>query len=90
MISAFLKSGDRDFDYPAAMLSVFLLFVISGMTWGLYRAFKTDRILFAWGSKFGGSGQFYVARETNPIGFWVVVALYFIAILLLCFLAVGI
>ena len=90
MIAAFLKTDDGDFDYPAAMMSAFLIFAVAGMAWGLYRAFMTGRILFAWGSTFGGSGQFYVEREKNPTGFWVVVALYCLAMPLLCFLTVGI
>jgi hypothetical protein len=90
MIAAFLKNVDGDFDYPTALFSAFLIFAISGTAWGLYRALKTGRILFAWGSTFGGSGQFYVEREKNSTGFWVVVALYCLAISLLCFLTVGI
>jgi hypothetical protein len=90
MSAAFLKTVDGDFDYPAALFSAFLIFAISGTACGLYRAFKTGRILFAWGSRFGGSGQFYVERAKNPTGFSAVVALYCIGILLLCLLMVAI
>ena len=90
MIAAFLKNADGDFDYPAAMFSAFLIFVISIVAFELYRAFKTGRILFAWGFTFGGSGQFYVEREKNPTAFWMVVTLYCLAMPLLCFLTIGI
>ena len=90
MIAAFLKSVEGDFDYPAALFSAFLIFAIAATALGLYRAFKTGRILLAWGFTFGGSGQFYVEREKNPAGFWAVVALYCLGIPLLCLLTVGI
>jgi hypothetical protein len=72
MIAAFLKTFDGDFNYPALMLSLFLVFGISGMLWGLWGAIRTGRILFAWGSKYGGSGQFFVEQKRNPSGFWLV------------------
>jgi hypothetical protein len=83
MIATFLKDDDGDFNYPAGMMSLFLLFCISGMVIGLIRAFKAGRILFAWGSTFGGSVRFYVERQKNPTGFWAVATLYGLAMMLL-------
>jgi hypothetical protein len=48
------------------------------------------RILFSWGSRFGGSGQFIVERDNNPSGFWVVFTVYCLAILLSVGLIIGI
>ena len=91
MIAAFLKSTEGGFDYPAALFSAFVIFPLSWSFCELYRAFKTGRILVSVGSKCTGSGQLYVARETNPIAFWVVVALYCLVFIpLMSILTVGI
>jgi hypothetical protein len=83
MLAAFLKNSDGDFDYPAAMLSLFFVFAVSGTLCGFFRAFKTGRILFSWSFKYGGSGQFYVDKKGNPSGFWLVFTLYCLGIILL-------
>ena len=90
MIAAFLKNVDGDFDYPAAMFSLFLIFCISGMIIGLYRAFHTGRILFSWTPRTARTIEFYVEREKNPSGFWLMVIVYCLCILLFIFFTIGI
>jgi hypothetical protein len=90
MIAAFLKNVDGDFDYPAAMLSLFLLFCITGMFFGLYRAFHTGRILFVWTPRTAKTIKFYVEREKNALGFWLMVALYCFCISLQIFMIIAI
>ena len=82
MIAAFLKNVDGDFNYPAAMFSLFLLFCIAGMFLGLYKAFRTGKILFSWTPRTAKTIEFYVKREKNRAGFWLVFALYCLGILL--------
>ena len=82
MTAHFLKNDEGNFDYPALAISLFIAFVIFGMGIGIFRAFKTNRILFAWGSTFGGSGQFYIERDKNSLGFWSVFVMYCFCILM--------
>jgi hypothetical protein len=70
MIAAFLKNDDGDFNYPVAMFSAFLLFVISLTILQLRRALYTGRIWFTYG--YMGSSRFWIYREKNPFAFWFV------------------
>jgi hypothetical protein len=90
MIAAFLKNVDGDFDYPAATLATFMLFCIAGVLIGLYRAFHTGRILFSWTPRTAKTIEFYVEREKNALGFWLMVTLYCFGILVFIFLIIGI
>jgi hypothetical protein len=67
VVAAFFKNVDRDFDNPAAMLSVFLIFCIAGIWFGLYRAFYTGLILFSWTPRTARTVEFSVERKKNPL-----------------------
>jgi hypothetical protein len=90
IIATFLRDSEGDFDYAALLFSLFLAFCISGMVFGLYKAFRTGGILLAWSLYYGGSGRVYIERKKNPGGFWCACCLYCLAILLLGYLTVGV
>jgi hypothetical protein len=77
MIAAFLKTIDGDFNYPVALMSLFLIFVIAGIALELIKAPNRGRIRFSW-----RSSQFWVERAGNPAGFWFLYALYCLCVIL--------
>jgi len=90
MIAAFLKADDGGFDYPALMISAFGVVATVGVFFALVRAIRTGQALLILALPRGGSlGRIVIEREKNPIGFWVVVVLYVLGMVLISYLTVG-
>jgi GT2 family glycosyltransferase len=85
MIAAFLKKDDGDFNYPAALVSVFFFFLISWDITHLCKALKTDRILF--GVTYVSRVR-WIERKNNPMGFWTALTIHCLGLLLCCSLII--
>jgi hypothetical protein len=89
MIAAFLKNADGNFDYPAALFCLFLTLATAGLIRELCRSLRRGSILVSYGLAYGGSGQFLVDRNKNPVRFWFMYVLYCFGVLLFVSLIVA-
>jgi hypothetical protein len=83
MIAAFLKTVDGDFDYGAAIGSLFFTALILINVWILQGALKRRRIPFGAGSH--GSPIIWIERDKNAAGYWTVFILFSLMIALCIF-----
>jgi hypothetical protein len=88
MIAVFLRNVDGGFDYPVALLSLFIIFWIPGLVLRIYEGIRTGRILSPWSRGTHVTIGIWVEREKNPGGFWFLVAFYSFDILLFVALVV--
>jgi len=75
MFALFFRDADGNFNIARLIFSLIGLLISCGMAlWFLPRAVRTGRMPFGVG--FGGSQIYYIHRERNPIGFWLLFILY--------------
>ena len=89
-MASFLITPQGGFDYGAALISLYLVFGVLGLAFVIVRALKSGHILLILVLPRGGSmGRFVIEREKSPSGFWCVVVVYCLSMLLLAALAIA-
>jgi hypothetical protein len=73
--AAFLKTADGDFDIGGLIMLLLGAWFALGVPFILLRFVRTRRIPFGYAGKMG-SVIIWVERAKNPIGFWVVFAVW--------------
>jgi hypothetical protein len=89
MIAAFLKNDDGNFNFPAALVSVFFILLTAWEINHLCKSLKNGRVLFDV-PRSRISHVRWIERSNNPARFWAVFTIHCFGLLLCVWLIIPI
>jgi len=84
-MAAFLKNDDRNFNFPAALVSVFIILLIAWEINHLCKSLKNGRVLFGVTRI---SPVRWIERSNNPARFWAAFTIHCLGLLLCVWLII--